>query len=406
MAKYSYVAKSIQGEEKTGILDAKDEYQLARMLKEQGFMLISAKTGEPAVRGKISFSLPFFNSVSLVDKLMFVRNLQVMVSSGLPLPRALDSLSSQVKNKKFKKALLDIKDRVIKGENFSECLKLYPDIFSELFQNMVKVGEESGTLDQVFSVLARQLERDYELRSKIKGAMTYPAVILVAMFGIGFLMLILVVPKLTATFEELNVQLPLTTQLVINAGNFLAKQWYFAIAGIVVFIIAAIQVLKTRIVKRRMDFLFLRFPAVSVLVKKINTAYTARTLSSLIASGVSLVRSLEITAGVVNNVYFKEVLLQASEQVKKGKKLSEAFQNCQDVYPLTFCQMLQVGEETGETSGILSKLAEFFESEVSDATKNLTSIIEPILMLFIGAVVGFFAISMIQPMYSMLGGIQ
>lgn len=406
MSKYSYVAKSIQGEEKTGILDVKDEYQLARILKEQGFILVNAKITESLPLKKFAISLPFFNNVSLVDKLMFVRNLQVMVSSGLPLPRALDSLSSQVRNKKFKKALLDIKDKVMKGESFSECLKFYPDIFSELFQNMVKVGEESGTLDQVFSVLSRQLERDYDLRSKIKGAMTYPAVIMVAMVGIGFLMLVLVVPKLTATFEELNVQLPLTTQLVINAGNFLAQKWYFAIAMMVVFIFVFLQILKMQSVKKGMDFLFLRLPAISVLIKKINTAYTARTLSSLIASGVSLVRSLEITAGVVNNFYFKKILLQSADQVKKGKKLSEALQLCGNIYPSTFCQMLQVGEETGETAGILAKLADFFENEVSETTKNLASIIEPILMLFIGAIVGFFAISMIQPMYSMLGGIQ
>lgn len=406
MPKYSYIAKSMQGEEKTGVLDVKDEYQLAKILKEQGFILVNAKIAEAPSHKKFVISLSLFNSVSLVEKLMFVRNLQVMVASGLPLPRALDSLSSQVKNRKFKKSLLDIKDKVVKGESFSDCLKSYPDIFSELFQNMVKVGEESGTLDQVFSVLARQLERDYELRSKIKGAMTYPAVVMVAMIGIGFLMLVLVVPKLTATFEELNVQLPLTTQLVIAAGNFLAQKWYLAIGTVVVFIFVFLQTLKIQYVKRKIDFLFLRLPMISVLVKKINTAYTARTLSSLIAAGVSLVRSLEITAGVVNNFYFKKILLQSAEQVKKGKKLSEVLQSYQDIYPLTFYQMLQVGEETGETSGILAKLADFFENEVSEATKNLASIIEPVLMLFIGAAVGFFAISMIQPMYSMLGGIQ
>lgn len=406
MAKYSYTAKSIQGDEKTGIFDAKDEYQLARTLKEQGFVLISAKAADIESSKKLTFSLPIFNQVSLVEKLMFIRNLQVMVSSGLPLPRALDSLAMQAKNKKFKKALLEIKERVVKGENFSDCLKSYPDIFSDVFHSMVKVGEESGTLDQVFAVLARQLERDHELRSKIKGAMTYPAVILAAMTGIGILMLILVVPKLTATFEDLNVQLPLTTQLVISLGNFLAEKWYFAITLIIGFVLAFFQALRLEAVKKIIDLLLLRIPTIAGLVRQINAAYTARTLSSLISAGVSLVRALEITSGVVNNFYFKETLLQAVDQVKKGRKLSEVFQSCRNFYPLTFCQMVQVGEETGETSSILAKLADFFESEVSDATKNLTSIIEPILMLFIGAAVGFFAISMIQPMYSMLGGIQ
>jgi len=410
MSTYHYIAKSLNGEEKSGTLEAKDTHQLARTLKNQGFILIKAEI-EKEKGKKMSFlqfglgDIPFLGGVSLAEKLMFTRNLQVMIASGLPLPRSLEILSSQTKSKKFKKALSGIEKEIIKGKNFSDTLKEYPDIFSELFQNMIKVGEEAGTLDEVLKVLSRQMEREHELKSKIKGAMMYPAVIISAMIGIGILMLIMVIPKLAETFEELEIELPITTKFVIGLGTFLAEKWFLAILIIIGFIFLFSRISKTKRGKSAIDFLVLRIPIVSSIVKKTNSAYTVRTLSSLIASGVPIVRSLEIVAGTLGNIYFKTAISEAAEKVRKGEKLSEALNPYQNLYPLIILQMIKVGEETGETSSILAKLADFFEEEVGNATKNLTSVIEPVLMLIIGAVVGFFAISMIQPMYSMLGAV-
>lgn len=408
MSTYHYIAKSSNGEEKSGTLEAKDTHQLARTLKNQGFILIKAEIEKGEKKSFLQFGLgdiPFLGGVSLAEKLMFTRNLQVMIASGLPLPRSLEILSSQTKSKKFKKALLGIEKEVIKGNFFSDTLKEYPDIFSELFQNMIKVGEETGTLDEVLKVLSRQMEREHELKSKIKGAMMYPAVIISAMIGIGILMLIMVIPKLAETFEELEIELPITTKFVIGLGTFLAEKWFLAILIIIGFIFLFSRISKTKRGKSAIDFLVLKIPIVSSIVKKTNSAYTVRTLSSLITSGVPIVRSLEIVAGTLGNIYFKTAISEAAEKVRKGEKLSEALKPYQNLYPLIILQMIKVGEETGETSSILAKLADFFEEEVGNATKNLTSVIEPILMLIIGAVVGFFAISMIQPMYSMLGSV-
>ena len=403
---YRYLAKSPEGEEKKGTVEARDTQQLARTLRSQGFILVEAESVKKREKKKrLEFSLPFLSGVSLAEKLMFTRNLQVMISSGLSLPKSLEVLAEQTKSSKFKKALSEIREKVIKGNNFSDCLANHPDIFSELFQNMIKVGEEAGNLDEVLEVLSHQMEREYELKSKIKGALMYPAVILLSMMGIGVLMLVVVVPKLAETFEELGIELPLTTQLVIGIGNFLTEKWYLAIFFLIAFIFLFWTALKTKKGKKIVDAIFLKVPIISPLIKKINSASTIRTLSSLIAAGVPIVRSLEIVSGVLGNIYYRKAISEAAQKVKKGKKLSDALEGYQEIYPIIVIQMIRVGEETGETSKILGKLADFFEEEVGNVTKNLTSVIEPVLMLLIGGAIGFFAVSMIQPMYSMLGSI-
>lgn len=406
MAKYFYTARSLKGESKIGTQEAKDTHELARVLRQEGYLLITAHLEEGLPKKKFALSLPFFDRVGVKEKMFFTRNLRVMIAAGLPLPRALRILAEQSKSKKFRNALIDVSEEIIKGRAFSQTLARYPVIFSELYQNMVKIGEESGTLEEVLNVLTQQMEREYELKSKIKGAMIYPTVIICAMIGIGFLMLIMVVPKLAETFKELNIELPLTTQIVIFLGTFLAEKWYLAISIVIIFLIIFRAILKTKIGKKLIDSLILKIPIISAIIKKTNSAYTTRTLSSLITAGVPIVRSLEIVSGALSNFYFKEAMTKAAEKVRKGEKLSEVIKPYQNLYPNLVSQMMEVGEETGETSSILAKLADFYEEEVTTATKNLSSIIEPVLMLIIGAVVGFFAISMVQPMYSMLQAIK
>lgn len=405
MPTYKYIAKNLAGETKFGSLNSKNERFLARELRKKDLILIKAET-EDKENKKSSFSLPFFGGVPLTEKLMFTRNLRVMIASGLPLPRALETLSSQTRSKKFSRALLDIRERVIKGEAFSQSLKKYPDIFSELFLNMILVGEEAGTLAEVLLILSNQLEREHELKSKITGAMIYPAVIVCAMIGIGIMMLIVVIPTLAEVFEELKIDLPLTTRLVIMLSTFLAERWYLAILLVVAFCFLFSLFIKIEKGKRILDKVLLNLPIISPIIKKTNSANTVRALSSLIASGVPIVRSLEITAKTLGNVYYREVILTAAERVKKGEKLSAIIRPHKEIYPIVVSQMIEVGEETGKTAEVLDKLAEFFEEEVEAITKNLVSVIEPALMIVIGAAIGFFAISMVQPMYSMLGSIQ
>lgn len=407
MATFTYKAKSLQGETHTGIKSAKDKKELAKSLRAEGYVLISAQIREEKKKktSNISISIPFLNPVLLTDKMFFTKNLQVMVASGVPLPQGLKTLSVASKNQKFGKVLLEIKNEIIKGESFSKALFKYPKFFSELFANMVKVGEEAGTLDKVLGILAKQMEKDHNLRSKIKGALIYPSVIIIAMLGVGILMLATVVPKLADTFDELNIELPTTTKFIIFIGTFLAEKWYIVILIFAVLVFLGMTVLKTKKGGIMLSRVLLKLPIIAPLVKKTNCAYTARTLSSLIASGVPLVRNLDITSGAVTNFYYKKALKEMADKVRKGEKLSSAMSEYENLYPVIIIQMLKVGEETGETSSVLEKIADFFEQEVTDSARNLSAVIEPVLMLIIGAAVGFFAISMVQPMYSMLEAI-
>ncbi|MBU4298432.1 type II secretion system F family protein [Patescibacteria group bacterium] len=407
MAKYFYIAKSLKGEEKSGTMEVKNERELARVLHQEGYILVRAEleSSSPGKR-KFAISLPFLSGVSLTEKLMFTRNLGVMIAAGIPLPRILRTLAGLSRSKKLKTALLNVEDKVIKGDGFSDSLAEHPDIFPELFTSIMKVGEETGTLEDGLKILTQQMEREHELKSKLLGALTYPAVIILAMLGIGFLMLVTVVPKLAETFAELNVELPPTTQLVINIGNFLANFWYLVPLIILIFLLLLRMILKTKAGRKAIDALGLKMPIISSLVIKTNSASTVRTLSSLISAGVPIVRALEILSGSLGNVYYKQAIRETVEEVRKGGKISDVLRKYENIYPALVTQMLGVGEETGQTSNVLQKLADFYEEEVTNATKALASLIEPVIMLVIGAAVGFFAISMIQPMYSMLGAIK
>jgi len=405
MPRYSYIAKSTKGKREQGVMESESEFQLARILRSQGLILISAKE-ETLIKKKPGIEIPFFKNVSILEKMMFTRNLRVMISAGIALPRGLEILSDQARSKSLKEALLGTKNEIIKGRSFSESLSDYPEIFSELFTSMIKVGEEGGRLEEVLGILTRQMEREYDLQSKIKGAMMYPAVVISAMIGIGALMLVMVIPKIAETFRELEVSLPRTTQFIIWLGENMAKKWYFLVLGIGVLGFLFVQFRKTKDGRRIIDTMMLKMPILSPLLKKTSSAYTTRILSSLIASGVPITRSLEILSGTLGNVHYQEAMKTASEKVEKGVKLSDILADYQNIYPSLVIQMIAVGEETGKTSEILEKLADFFEEEVTNSTKNLASVIEPLIMLLVGGAIGFFAISMVQPMYSMLEAIK
>ena len=331
MPAYSYLAKTLKGETKTGILEAKNEHQLSQILHQQGYILISAEPVQKTRKSKIKWDFLFLGRVSLKEKMLFTRNLQVMISAGVALPRAIKTLAFQTENRKFRQTLLDIKKQLIKGKDFSDCLKEHKDVFSDLFINMVKVGEESGTLEESLKNLAFQMEKEHQLRTRIKGAMMYPLVIISAMLGIGMLMLTMVVPKLAKTFEEFNMELPFTTKLVIALGTFLVEKWYLLLLIIISFFLLWSLIPKTKKGARIIDGLLLKLPIISPIIKKTNSSHLTRTLSCLIKSGVPIVRSLEIASHSLGNFYFREAISKAAQKVKKGNKLSDVLSPYQNL---------------------------------------------------------------------------
>ncbi|KKS66290.1 MAG: Type II secretion system F domain protein [Parcubacteria group bacterium GW2011_GWC2_42_6] len=328
-----------------------------------------------------------------------------MIGAGLSLNRALDILALQTNSKKLTKVLRIISEDINKGQTFSDSLAKYPTIFSGLFVSMVRVGETGGNLEEILKLLAEQMKKDHTLRSSVRSAMIYPSVILVAMIGIGITMMIVVVPKLSSIFSDMKMELPYSTRLIIFISNFLS-QHIFISAIIIIFIGASFPfAARNKNIKKIIDAIILKLPVFSDISKKINSARFARTLGSLIEGGIPIVRGLQIVSETLTNYYFRVSLANAAEEIQKGKTLSKILKDYPHLYPPLVEQMIGVGEETGTTGDILKRLAEFYEEEVTNLTKGLASVIEPILMIIIGAAVGFFAISMLQPMYSMMEGL-
>jgi len=279
-------------------------------------------------------------------------------------------------------------------------------VFDELFVSMVSVGEESGRLVEVLQLLADQMEKSHTLRARIRGALIYPAIVVIAMVGIGILMFLFVVPRLKEVFADFDVSLPITTRFIFWLSEFLLTKWYLVIPVLIAGGWVFVKMLGTHQGKQVRDKVFMRVPVFRNLLREIASAQIARTLSSLIIAGVPIVRGLQIVSNTLQNVYFKASLAASAASVEKGKTIHEALEPYEWVYPPLVIEMVAVGEETGKLGELLQRLADFYEAEVDRTTQNLAGIIEPVLMVVIGAVVGVFAVSMIMPMYTMMGTIS
>jgi len=404
--RYSYKAKSFQGDSVSGDREAKDRKELAEILKKEGFILTEAEIKKKGFGSlNIDINIPFLKRVSLKEKIIFTRNLRIMISAGVGLPKSLRTLSLQIENKGFANVLLSVRREILKGKSFSDSISLFPSVFSGIYRHMIKVGEESGTLVQALESLTSQMERTYQLKSNIKTALTYPSVIILAMIGIGTLMVVGIIPKLAETFDQMGIELPFATRLLMSFSCFVATKWYLVVLFIFLFISLIVFMEKDRKRKKVIDFILIKTPIVSTLLKKSSSAYIIRTLSILVDAGLPVLQALDVLAESVENYYFRESLIAAREKVKSGEKLTNSLSFYSDLYSLMVIQMMQVGEETGKTTEVLQKTADFLEEEVSRTTQNLSSLIEPLIILLVGGMVGVFAVSIIQPIYQMMGAI-
>ena len=403
MPTYKFKAQKIGGggEEIEGTREAENEYALTSELRKENYVVINFH--EQGLKKKFSFLNASISHVSLSEKMLFFRNLSVMIGAGLTILRALEVLERQTRNKAFKKIIRDLHSNILKGNNVSVSMVAHKKIFPGFAIAMIKAGEKSGKMDESLNLVADQMEKEYTLRKKVRGAMIYPTIVLIAMVIIGILMLIYVVPTLVSTYSELEIELPISTKIIIWLSNSLIANSIILLSALIALLISLVFLSKTERFKKLLSTVCLSLPLINPLVQKINSARTARTLSSLAGSGVEILEAIDVTADVVQNFHYKKVLKKAKEEIKKGSKISSVFKKYEKIYPPLVGEMIAVGEETGKLSDMLFKLAVFYEEEVSETTKNLTVIIEPILMIIIGVVVGFFALSMITPMYSMVG---
>lgn len=387
----------------TGTLDAADFIAAGHMLKEQGLTPIDL--AEKKERNWLAI-FQQFGSVPLKEKIAFIQNLDLLLRSGVAAPRAMRIIAKQTGNKKLKGIIESLAGNVEAGKSMHEAMAEHPKVFSHIFISMIEVGELSGNLEKSLEYLRIQLQRESDLKSKTKGAMIYPAVIVSAMVIIGIVLAIFVLPKLTATFKEFDTQLPLLTRIVVAVTDFMAGNAVLVIGGLVVIIGAGVAFFRTSAGGRTLDGFLLHVPFISPVVKKVNMARFARILGSLMKSGIAVVEGLRVTSEAMENVYYKEVISDAGESVKLGKPVTESLAKHEKMFPFIVTQMLAIGEETGNLESILDQLAEHYEQEIDDTMKNISSIIEPILLLVIGVVVGFLALALIMPIYNIGQSIQ
>ncbi len=341
-----------------------------------------------------------YQKVPATAKIFLLQNISVMLKAGISLSEALKSLADQTKNRKLRDILLDVADKIKQGKSFGESMVPYQKDFGELFINMIKAGEASGRLEDVLMELYIQNKKDHTLVTKIRNALTYPAIIVVAMAVIGSIMVVFVLPTMTKMFKDMDVKLPLTTQLLIFLSDFIQKNGIYLLVGIIVIAIILIRGLKSKSGKHFSDSLMLKIPVLSNIVKQVNLARASRSLSALIQTDIAIVETLTITSKVLGNSVYKAAFLDAAEKVKKGQKLASIFKEYPNIFPSSVIQMISVGEETGALDSILKNLADFYEEEVTETMNNLPTIIEPVLMLLIGSAVGLIAVSIMLPMYS------
>jgi len=403
MPKFIYTGEDRDGKKVTEQVEVSDRFAVYERARVAGHTV-------DTVREKQKFSVQSLLDVEKIeyaisrvkqDELVMVtRNLGSMLTAGLSLARALSVIERQSKNPKLKVIMKDVVEQINRGEPFNKAIGKYPKVFNDLYVAMVRAGEESGQMAEALQTLSVQMERSSSLRKKIKGAMIYPAIVITILVIIGVLMMIFVMPSITDTFKKLEVDLPATTQVLMAVSDFMSNNALLTIAGMIAFVVSFIAALRTAPGKKVASWIIPRLPIIGKMAKETNAARTARTLASLLSSGVDVIRALEITRDVVQNYYYKEIIQSAAVRVEKGTALSEVFIERDDLYPVLVGEMILVGEETGNIAQMLGELAVFYETEVENKTKDLSTIIEPLLMVVIGGTVGFFALAMIAPIYS------
>ena len=400
---FSYKGKNAAGAVVTGVIAAGDRSEAVALIRDSGVLpiVVEKKAGV-----SMNMDIALFRKVKLSEKIMFTKNMAGMLKAGLPLSRALMVLGKQTTNRYFKTIITSLIDTIDKGGTFSEGLGKYPGVFSSLFVAMIKSGEESGGLPQALAEIGTNLEKSYALNRKVKSALMYPSIIVLAIVIIGILMFVYVVPTLVGTFKELGAELPSSTKLIIGISDLISNHLLLLVLGLLFLGALGYVALKLPTTKRGIEYITVRAPVLGTLIQEINAARTARTLSSLIASGVTISRAIAITKEVVQNSYYKDVLEEALLAIERGETISSVFKAHTKLYPVMVGEMMEVGEETGKMTNMLLDIAVFYEGEVEAKTKDLSTIIEPVLMILIGAGVGFFAVSMLSPMYSIMDSIK
>lgn len=394
---YTYKAFDKDGKSSSGLVEAPTQEGAARLLKDKQLIIASLTiTGNSF----ISDLTKKFKKVSFNDIVNFTRQLSTMITAGLSLPQSLVILQEQAGTPEFAKVISDIDHQIVSGGNLGDALAKYPSYFSPIYISLIRAGESSGLLDKVLTRLAETMESERDFRSKVVGAMIYPVIIIVGMVLVVSIMMIVVMPKLTDLYKDFDIDLPVTTQLLIGISGFMVQFWWLMILLGIGLYWGFMRVKKTPQGERFIDTFILKIPLFGELQKKVILVEFTRTLSMLLSAGIHILDALRTLKGSMNNVLYREAVDDIAKKVEKGFPIGETFASHKEFPPIV-SQMIKVGEETGKLDETLLKVSLYFQSESENLVKGLTTAIEPIIMVILGVGVGFIVISVITPIYNL-----
>jgi type IV pilus assembly protein PilC len=400
MPTYKWEGKTLKGVVKKGEMEAATEGAIRIHLRQQN--IVPTKI---AAKGKeITISFPFGKRVPQRAIAIFTRQLATMIDAGLPLVQSLEILASQQDNKIFKGILREIREDVEGGSTFAGALKKHPNVFNDLYTNLVVAGEEGGILDNILNRLAAYIEKAEALKKKVKSALVYPSVIVTVAIGVVIILMVFVIPVFETMFSSAGQNLPLPTLIVVEISKFVRKYIFIVVPAIILAVFLLRKYHHTENGKTVMDRLLLKAPVFGDLFRKIAVARFSRTLGTLVSSGVPILDGLNIVSKTAGNKVIETAILNARASIREGETIAEPLGRS-NIFPPMVIQMISVGESTGALDSMLTKIAEFFEDEVDVAVSNLTSMLEPLLMIFLGVVIGGVVIAMYLPIFSMASAV-
>lgn len=402
MPGFSYVAVDKRGKEKRGSLEAETRERALEQLKAEGLIPVSVRE-QGALNKEIDFSIG--KKVKPRDLSVFCRQFVSITQAGVPMKEALQMLSEQTENKWLKRAISEVLLNVEKGNTLADSMRSQPDIFPPMLVNMVEAGEQSGSLEMAFSRMAVHFEKEAKLKATIKKATIYPIILVIAAIGVIAVMLLFVIPIFIDMFADLDIEMPALTMFVMNSSKWMTSHWYVVLAIIVGVVAAYKLIYKTTQGRLTIDRIKMKMPLFGKLTVKTACSQFARTMSTLLMSGISTIDALETTSKIVNNIHYTNAMLKAREEVMKGVPLSEPLE-ASGIFPPMVYHMTGIGEETGNVEEMLEKMADYYDEEVEMTTQSVLAAMEPIIILFMALIIGTLVIAVISPIASMYSGLD
>lgn len=397
--KFNFIARTKEGQIQTGIVEAQNKEAAIDILREQELYVSSLEEIYTPLYAK---RLVLFERITNREIVLFARQIAILLKSQVPIPEALETLARQTKNRGFREKIQKIQEKIRAGTSLSEALSMYPKIFSHFFISMVRSAEASGKVADTLVYLADYLEKEYKFKAKLRGALTYPAFIVIVFIIVSVVMITYIIPHLSQVLKESKQELPLLTKFIMAFADFVKSWWWFILLLLITIIIFIIIFARTKKGKIFFDKFFLSFPVLNVFLKKIFLSRFALTLSTLIAGGIPIVKSLEITADIIGNKIYQDIINETRDQIRKGETISSVLERHPlYVFPL-FSQMVAVGEKTGTLDTSLKNVVNFYEDDVNRALEDFIKLLEPLLIVLLGGVIALLIGAVLMPIYSVV----